>query len=122
MENHRELGRPMGKGRWLGLGTQKVPELSLQKTSPAQEALTVEAEKCRPISTLSEGQIIWRLRSKVAHPNPGCDCLVCAVLTGGQDVQVYFCSFFSNYEVTWGGACHLDHRMLMIRCLRLITV
>lgn len=70
----------MGKGKGLRLGTQKVPELSLQKTSPAQEALTVEAKKCRPIFTLSEGQRIWRLTGIVARPNSGCDCLVLLTL------------------------------------------
>lgn len=50
----------MDKGKGLCLGTHKVPELSLQKTIPAQEALTVEAEKCRPVSTLSKSQRIWR--------------------------------------------------------------
>lgn len=48
--------------------------------------------------------------------------IVHAILTGGQDRQTYFCSFFSNYEVTWGGVvfrihdlghlCYLDFRML----------
>ena len=41
-----------------------------------QATYGVEAENCRPVFTLSDGQRVWRLTSMVASPNSGCDCLV----------------------------------------------
>lgn len=67
---------------------------------------SVEAEKCWTISTLSDGQSL-EIDSIVESPNSGGDSLVLlklrelnAIQTGDQDMQMYFCLFFSNYEDT----------------------
>ena len=116
------------RGEWISVSLKPVRptervlgQPKIHRETPSQTiTITVEAEKCRSTSTLSDSQSVWRLPGIIARPNSGGDYLVIlklrqlnATLTGGQDIQNYFCSLFCNCNITQGrvvfSTCDLEH-------------